>query len=119
MDTIYLRDIELLTTIGVYQWEQRIEQKLSLNLSMTVDCRQAGQSDQLTDALDYGAVLQSVQTLVKAQHVALLEKLATLIADHILGNFPMVQSITVDLAKIHIFPNVPRVGVVLTRERRT
>lgn len=117
MDTIYLRDIELQATIGAYQWEQRIEQKLILNLSLAVDCQAAGSSDDLNDALDYGAVLATVQALVKDKCVALIEKLATLMADEILCHYPAVQTVTVDLAKVFIFPNVPRVGVVLTRGR--
>lgn len=117
MDTIYLRDVELQATIGAYQWEQRIEQKLILNLSLAVDCQAAGASDDLNDALDYGAVLATVKTLVEQQRVALIEKLATLIADEILCHYPAVQTVTVDLAKVFIFPNVPRVGVVITRGR--
>lgn len=117
MDTIYLRDIELVTVIGAYEWEQRIEQKLIVNVSMSLDCRAAGLSDALTDALDYGAVLAKVQAVAQQNKVALLERLATLMAEALLNDFSLIQSVTIDLAKVFIFPQVPRVGVVITRER--
>lgn len=117
MDTIYLRDIELHATIGAYAWEQRIEQKLLLNLTLQVDTRPAAQSDQLADALDYGAVLARVTALAAGEPVQLLETLVARMADTILGEFARVDAVTVDLAKCYIFPNVPRVGISITRRR--
>ncbi len=117
MDTIYLRDIELHATIGAYAWEQRIEQKLLLNLTLQVDTRPAAQSDQLADALDYGAVLARVTALAAGEPVQLLETLVARMADAILGEFARVNAVTVDLAKCYIFPNVPRVGISITRRR--
>lgn len=121
MDTIYLRDIELAVTIGAYAWEQKISQKLLLSLTLKVDCRPAAQSDQLADALDYGAVLARVQAIAAAcgpeQPVQLIETLAERFASGILAEFPKVLAVTVDLAKVFIFPQVPRIGVVLERSR--
>lgn len=121
MDTIYLRDIELSATIGAYAWEQKISQKLMLSLTLKVDTRPAAASDELADALDYGAVLVRVQALVAelspTQPVRLIETLAERIASTILAEFSKVQAVTVDLAKVFIFPQVPRIGVVIERSR--
>lgn len=121
MDTIYLRDIELSVTIGAFAWEQKISQKLLLSLGLTVDTRPAAASDQLVDALDYGAVLARVQAIAAElgpdQPVQLLETLAARFATSILAEFGKVQAVTVDLAKVFIFPQVPRIGVVISRSR--
>ncbi|NQD36405.1 dihydroneopterin aldolase [Permianibacter sp. IMCC34836] len=121
MDTIYLRDIELAVTIGAFAWEQKISQKLLLTLTLKVDTRAAAASDELADALDYGAVLSRVQALAAElspeQPVRLLETFAERIATTILAEFGKVQSLTVDLAKVFIFPQVPRIGVVIERGR--
>lgn len=121
MDTIYLRDIELSATIGAYAWEQQIKQKLLLSLTLKLDTRPAAASDDLCDALDYGAVLQRVQaltaTLSPEKPLQLLETFAARIAETILAEFALVQSLTVDLAKVFIFPQVPRIGVVIERSR--
>ena len=121
MDTIYLRDIELSVTIGAFAWEQKISQKLLLSLSLKVDTRPAAQSDQLADALDYGAVLARVQAIAAElgpdRPVQLIETLAERFATAILAEFAKVQAVTVDLAKVFIFPQVPRIGVVIERSR--
>jgi dihydroneopterin aldolase len=116
MDTVYLRDIELQARIGVFEWEQHIEQKLILSLQMRCDCRAAAQDDDLQQGVDYGAVLRRVQNLVANSRVKLLETLAEQIAQLILSEFA-VTAVTVDLAKVFIFPAVPRVGVVIERQR--
>lgn len=121
MDTIYLRDIELSVTIGAFAWEQKISQKLLLSLSLRVDTRPAAASDQLSDALDYGAVLARVQAIAAElgpeRPVQLIETLAERFANAILAEFSKVQAVTVDLAKVFIFPQVPRIGVVIERAR--
>ena len=121
MDTIYLRDIELSVTIGAFAWEQKISQKLLLSLSLKVDTKPAAQSDQLADALDYGAVLARVQAIAAElgpeRPVQLIETLAERFASAILADFGKVQAVTVDLAKVFIFPQVPRIGVVIERAR--
>lgn len=116
MDTVYLRDIELHARIGVFAWEQEIEQKLMLSLQLQCDCAAPARDDDLNLAVDYGAVLKQVQALVNASRVKLLETLAEDVAQLILREFN-VASVKVDLAKVFIFPNVPRTGVVIERQR--
>ena len=116
MDRIYLRDIELKAVIGVYAWEQQIEQKLILSLELSADLAVPARDDNLLAGIDYGAVLKRVQELVATTRVQLLETLAERIAQLILSEFA-VSAVRVDLAKHFIFPQVPRVGVVIERTR--
>lgn len=116
MDTVYLRDIDLKARIGLFEWEQHIEQKLVLSLTLQCDCAAAAQLDDLSLGVDYGAVLQKVQEHVASSRVKLLETLAEQIAALLLRDFA-VHSVKIDLAKVFIFPNVPRTGVVIERHR--
>lgn len=116
MDTIYLRDIELHARIGLFEWEQHIEQKLLLSLTMQCDCAAPAREDDLTQGVDYGAVLRRVQAHVAASRVKLLETLAEQIAALILAEFA-VQNVTVEVAKVFIFPHVARTGVIIERHR--
>ncbi len=116
MDSVYLRDIELQARIGVYAWEQQIDQKLIMNLTLSCDCAAAARTDDLSLGVDYGAVLQRVQAHVAQARVKLLETLAEQIAQLILAEFP-VQAVKVDVAKVFIFPQVARTGVVIERQR--
>ncbi len=116
VDSVYLRDIELQARIGLFEWEQHIEQKLLLSLTLQCDCAAPAAHDDLTLGVDYGAVLKSVQAHVATTRVKLLETLAEQIAHLILAKFA-VQRVKVDLAKVFIFPNVARTGVVIERQR--
>ena len=41
MDTIFLRDLEINATIGIFEWEKRIKQKVRIDLEMATDIAKA------------------------------------------------------------------------------
>ena len=47
MDKIFIRDLEIETVIGVYEWEREIKQLVSVSLEMVFDTKKAGKSDKL------------------------------------------------------------------------
>ncbi|PJF33565.1 MAG: bifunctional dihydroneopterin aldolase/7,8-dihydroneopterin epimerase, partial [Phototrophicales bacterium] len=53
MDIVFIEQLEVLTTIGVFDWEKEIKQKLVFDLELGTDIRQAAASDDLKDTLDY------------------------------------------------------------------
>lgn len=76
MDIVYIRDFRIETVIGMFQWERRIRQTLSLDLEMAWDIRPAANSDDIHDALDYKAVSQRLKAHVEAAEYQLVERLA-------------------------------------------
>ena len=52
MDKVFIRGLEVLTTIGVYEWEKGIRQKLCFDLEMGFDNRPAAATDDINLALD-------------------------------------------------------------------
>ena len=51
MDIIYLNDLRIDTIIGIYDWERRVKQTISLDLEMASDIRKAAGSDDIEDTL--------------------------------------------------------------------
>ena len=49
MDKVFIRGLEVLTTIGVYEWEKGIRQKLCFDLEMGFDNRPAAATDDSVD----------------------------------------------------------------------
>jgi dihydroneopterin aldolase len=47
MDIIYLNDLRIDTIIGIYDWERRVKQTISLDLEMASDIRKAAASDHI------------------------------------------------------------------------
>jgi dihydroneopterin aldolase len=118
-DRIELRGLRLTGRVGVLPIEVEQAQPLELDLDLAVDLGAAGQSDDLADTVDYGAVCAAVERTVAAGHVALLERLAALVADAVLAVDPRVSGVDVALRKLR--PPVPQQlatsGVHIRRDR--
>jgi dihydroneopterin aldolase len=118
-DRIELRGLRVPARVGVLPIEREQDQPLEFDLDLVVDLGPAGRSDDLADTVHYGAVCDAVATAVGAGHVALLERLAELVARAVLGVDSRI--IAVDLAVRKLRPPVPHdlatsgVHVVRTR----
>ena len=78
MDIIYLNDLRIDTIIGIYDWERRVKQTISLDLEMASDIRKAASSDDIQDTLNYKAVAKRLISFVESSEFQLVETLAFL-----------------------------------------
>ena len=85
-DQIFIRDLQLRCIIGIEEWERKHKQDLCINLVMDTDMRNAGNSDDINDTVNYKTICKAVIKLVEASDYFLLEKMASDIADLILDN---------------------------------
>lgn len=119
-DRIELRGLRLVGLVGVLDHERATGQPLEVDLDLSVDLTAAGRSDDLADTVDYGAVCTAVAAAVAAGHVALLEHLATRVADAVLARDDRVVAVEVAVRKLR--PPVPldlaSSGVRIVRGRR-
>jgi dihydroneopterin aldolase len=119
-DRIELRGLRVPARVGVLPIEREQDQPLEVDLDVVVDLAAAGASDDLADTVHYGAVCDAVVRVVAAGHAALLERLAELVAQAVLGVDPRI--VAVDLAVRKLRPPVPHdlatsaVHVVRTRQ---
>lgn len=114
MDLVFIEQLEVITTIGVYDWEQEIKQKLVLDLEMAHDNKPAAQSDDVQFALDYATVSQAVTDHITEGRFLLVERVAEEVADLIMTRFS-VPWIKVKLTKPGAVVNARGVGVVIER----
>ncbi len=98
MDSIQLTNIRCYGYTGALPEEQVLGQWFEVNLTLWLDLAPSGASDRLSDTLDYCKVIETVQTIIKTSRFALLERLATVIADAVLG-FDRVSQVQVRLIK--------------------
>lgn len=119
-DRIELRGLRVVARVGVLDHERQHDQPLELDLDLVVDLAAAGASDDLADTVDYGAVCATVVGAAAAGHVALLERLATRIADAVLALDPRIGAVDLTIRKLR--PPVPvdlaTSGVRIVRARR-
>ncbi len=117
LDTVFIEQLEVITTIGVYDWEKTIKQKLVLDIEMAHDNAPAGTSDNIDLALDYAEVSQSVITHIEQNSFLLVERVAEEVAQLILQRFS-VPWVKVRLTKPGAVAQAKGVGVVIERGQR-
>ncbi len=114
MDSVFIEQLEVITTIGVYDWEQQIKQKLILDIEMAHDNHQAGASDDVNDALDYFAVSQAVIKHIESGRFLLVERVAEEVAQLIMTQFSVPQ-VSIKLTKPGAVAQAKGVGVKIVR----
>jgi 7,8-dihydroneopterin aldolase/epimerase/oxygenase len=120
MDCIHVTGIRGYGYHGALPEENTLGQWFEVDLRLWLDLTQAGQSDRLEDTIDYGKVVATVQHLIKTTRFALLERLASAIAEAILqaGTITEVQvCLTKVTAPIPDFDG--RVTIDITRSAAT
>ena len=114
MYIIFLRDLRIETLIGIYDWERRIKQTVSLDLEMGADIRKAAASDHIDDTLNYKAVAKRLIEFVGASEYQLVETLAERIAELVLGEF-QVPWLRLTVNKTGAVRGARDVGIVIER----
>jgi dihydroneopterin aldolase len=66
MDIVFIEQLSVITTIGVYDWEQTIEQKLVFDIEMAWDNRKSAKSDDVADCLSYADIAKRLLIMWKA-----------------------------------------------------
>ncbi len=75
-DQIQIRDLLLRTIIGVNDDERRNRQDVLINITLDVDTRAAGRSDDLEQTVNYRSLAKQIIALVEGSQFYLVEKLA-------------------------------------------
>ncbi len=117
MDIVFIKDLEIETVIGIYDWERKIRQVVCLNLEMGTDIRRAAASDRIEDTLDYKAVAKRLIGFVEKSSFGLVETLAERCAEIVLDEFP-VEWLKLRLDKPGAVRGSKSVGIIIERGRR-
>ncbi len=116
MDIVYIRELEIETVIGVFDWERERKQTVSIDLELGCDIAAAASSDNIAVALDYKAIAHRVREVVAASEFLLVEALAEAIAGVILAEFP-VPWLRLRLGKPGAVTGSKDTGVVIERRQ--
>lgn len=116
MDIVFVRDLRVEAVIGVYEWERRIRQTVSIDLEFAVDVRRAAASDSITDAVDYNRVASRLVEFIGESRVQLLETLAERVAALLLQEFGL-SWLKLSLTKPGAVRGAQGVGVRIERTR--
>ncbi len=119
---VFLRDMVLSASIGVYPDEHSAPQRIRVNVDLGVDDDAAIAGlpvgpDELARVVDYEKVAVRVRAIVGAGHVRLVETLAERIAQTCLLD-RRVRTARIRVEKLDIFADAVSAGVEVERSRR-
>lgn len=117
MDIIYIRDLAIECTIGVWEWERRIRQRIVVDIDLATDIRRAAQTDAIDDTVNYKAVSRRVTEIAAELEPRLIERLAERIAEAVLEEFS-VRWCRVRIGKPGAVRGAREVGVIIERGQR-
>ena len=117
MDIVYIRDLQIETIIGIYDWEREVRQTISLDLEMGADILQAAASDDILHTLNYKAVAKRLIAFVEESQCLLVERLAEEIATIVLSEFN-VPWLKLRLSKPGALRGSKDVGIIIERGER-
>ncbi|HOQ32121.1 MAG TPA: dihydroneopterin aldolase [Candidatus Hydrogenedens sp.] len=116
-DKIHIRDLQVRCIIGIEPDERREKQDILINLILYTDCRTAGISDDIKDALDYKKVKKTILKSIENSSFFLIERMAEEIANICLS-FEKVKGVTVIVDKPGVLRFSRSVAVEITRMKK-
>ena len=117
MDIIYLHGLKVDCVIGIWEWERRTTQIITIDLDMAVDMRRAAATDHIGDTLDYKTVARRVSAFVVESRFQLVETLTEKVAELVLTEF-QVPWVRVAVNKRGAIRGATDVGVIVERGQR-
>jgi dihydroneopterin aldolase len=116
MDKIILTDIKINAVIGIWEWEKRNPQIISIDLEMETDVNKASETDSIKDALDYKVVAKRIKEFAQSNQFNLIETLIEKMAQLILDEFE-VQWLKLTISKPFAIRDSRNVGICIERSK--
>jgi len=119
LDIIEIRGLRALGIIGVCPEERVRPQPFEVDFDLEADLSGAGQSDDLTDTIDYGLAAAVVERVVATERPLLLERVAQRIADELL-DLDRIEAVRVTIRKLRppLPQDVATSAVTIRRQRQ-
>lgn len=104
---------------GLFPEENKLGQRFIVDLELELDLKRAGETDDMSESVNYGRIYEETQKIVEGQAKQLVEAVAEDIASTMLGTFQKLQAIKVTVLKPD--PPIPghydSVAIEIYRER--
>ncbi|MFM2421647.1 MAG: dihydroneopterin aldolase [Pseudomonadota bacterium] len=113
---VFVRDLEIVASVGVYEIEHRYEQRIVVSVDLDVIDEYDGVSETLAHVLDYSKIVEGLEKIAQARHTKLIETLAERMAAFCLSD-PRVQVARIRIEKPDIMPSCRAVGIEIERRR--
>jgi dihydroneopterin aldolase len=108
---VFLRNFQVMSNIGVHDFEKRGEQRVLFNVELYVPLAESTpQHDELHEVVDYDFIRDTIVQRIAQGHTHLQETLCDDIARTLLAH-PKVRAVQVSTQKPDVYPDCDAVGV--------
>ncbi len=117
-DAVELRGLRVSAFCGVLPEELERRQPIEIDLDVYADLRRAGESDDLSDTVDYGGLCDMIDRIAEQEHFGLLERFASRLSEVALSD-PHVAGCLVRVRKLRppVAQQLATTGVQIERWR--
>ena len=113
---VFVRDLEMMALIGIYEHEKVDPQRIIVNIDLSVHEGDGPQGDDIGHVVSYEIVVKKVEQIIAEGHINLVETLCEKIAAACLRD-KRVAAARVRVEKPDIIKNARSVGVEIERQR--
>ena len=110
---IIIKDLILLISVGIHQFEKLKKQKVKFNIEITTD---PNLKPDIKSIINYESVINDVKELTRKTHFELLESLSESIFDEIFKN-KKIRRIKLKIEKLEIIRETKSVGIEVTKTK--
>ena len=110
---IIIKDLILLLSVGIHQFEKLKKQKVKFNIEITTD---PNLKPDIKTIVNYESIINDIKKLTEKVHFELLESLSESIFDEIFKN-KKIKKIKLKIEKLEIIKETTSVGIEVTKTR--
>ena len=110
---IIVKDLILLLSVGIHQFEKLEKQRVKFNIEITTD---PNLKPDIKSIINYESVISDIKRLTKKTHFELLESLSESIFDEIFKN-KKIKKIKLKIEKLDIIKETSSVGIEVIKTR--
>ena len=110
---IIVKDLILLISVGIHQFEKLKKQKVKFNIEITTD---QNLKPEIKTIVNYESIINDIKKLTKRTHFELLESLSESIFDEIFKN-KKIKKIKLKIEKLEIIKETTSVGIEVTKTK--
>ena len=107
MDYIEIKGMKFHSFIGHYDEEKKIGNKFNVDLRIKTDCKKAGKTDNLSDAVDYVNIYDLIKSEMNKK-CNLIENVASRVKSVIFEKFEQIEHMELKITKLS-----PKIGGIV------
>jgi len=117
-DKIYVEDLRINATIGIFDWEKKIKQEVSISYEIPHDNKKAAAADTIEATTDYKSITKAIIAFVENNKFELVETFAEKIAEMVIKDFN-IEEIRLRVSKPGALRFSKDVGVIIERNKKS